>query len=59
MLWLSWKGGVVPKDKWGNDYKYISPGAHGNYDIICYGRDGQPGGEGFDADIKSWELARQ
>jgi len=46
----------VPKDPWGNPYKYISPGAHGKYDIICYGRDGVAGGTGYDADIQSWEL---
>lgn len=46
----------VPKDPWGNEYKYISPGAHGKHDIICYGRDGIAGGAGFDADIQSWEL---
>ena len=46
----------VPKDPWNNPYKYISPGAHGKYDIICYGRDGAAGGAGYDADIQSWEL---
>ena len=46
----------VPKDPWNNKYKYISPGANGRYDIICYGRDGIAGGTGYDADIQSWEL---
>ncbi len=50
---------AVPRDPWGNEYEYISPGAHGDYDIICYGRDGMEGGEGADADIKSWELHAQ
>ena len=45
----------VPKDPWGHDYVYTCPGEHGDYDIISYGRDGQPGGEGEDADIVSWE----
>ena len=37
----------VPKDPWGNPYLYTSPGANGReYDIITYGRDGKPGGEG-------------
>ncbi|RMG58527.1 MAG: type II secretion system protein GspG, partial [Deltaproteobacteria bacterium] len=45
----------VPKDPWGNDYVYISPGQHGDYDIISYGADGVPGGEGEDADITSWQ----
>lgn len=46
----------VPSDPWGNDYVYLSPGVHGEYDIISYGADGSPGGEGYDADINSWEI---
>lgn len=46
---------AIPKDPWGNDYVYKSPGEHGDYDLTSYGRDGQPGGEGEDADIASWE----
>ncbi len=46
----------VPMDPWDNDYIYISPGEHGDFDIICYGADGEEGGEGKDADIQSWEL---
>ena len=46
----------VPIDPWDNDYIYISPGEHGDFDIICYGADGEEGGEGKDADIQSWEL---
>ena len=46
----------VPKDPWGNDYVYVSPGENGrDYDLSSYGADGQPGGEGDDADINSWE----
>lgn len=41
----------VPRDPWGNEYEYTYPGATGRYDIISYGRDGQPGGTGPDADI--------
>lgn len=44
----------VPKDPWGNDYRYASPGEHGDYDLQSFGRDGRPGGEGEDADIVSW-----
>jgi general secretion pathway protein G len=44
------------KDPWGNEYVYLSPGTHGDFDIISYGADGQPGGEGVNADIRSWEL---
>lgn len=55
----NWKqGGYVdklPKDPWGNDYQYLSPGTHGDFDIFSYGADGQPGGSGADADIGSWE----
>lgn len=48
--------GKVPKDPWGRDYLYLSPGVHGDFDIISYGADGAPGGEGKDMDIKSWEI---
>ena len=47
--------GKVPKDPWDNDYVYLSPGLHGDYDITSYGADAQPGGEGKDEDINSWE----
>jgi len=43
-------------DPWGNPYIYISPGTNGDYDIISYGADGKPGGEGYDADITNWDL---
>ena len=47
----------VPADPWGNAYVYLSPGLHSQaFDLISYGADGQPGGEGFDADINSWDL---
>jgi len=46
----------VPKDPWGNDYVYICPGEHGDFDIISYGGDGKEGGEGKDADVRSWEI---
>ncbi|MFW5909124.1 MAG: type II secretion system major pseudopilin GspG [Desulfosalsimonas sp.] len=48
--------GRIAKDPWGNEYEYISPGNHDDYDIISYGADGEPGGDGDDADIKSWEI---
>ncbi|MBW1779153.1 MAG: type II secretion system major pseudopilin GspG [Deltaproteobacteria bacterium] len=48
--------GKVPKDPWKNEYIYLSPGVHGEYDLLSYGADGQPGGEGKDKDINSWEL---
>ncbi len=46
----------VPKDPWGREYLYLSPGVHREFDIISYGADGTSGGEDVDADIKSWEL---
>ncbi|MDE2348789.1 MAG: type II secretion system major pseudopilin GspG [Gammaproteobacteria bacterium] len=47
----------LPKDPWGNVYHYTSPGEDGrDYDIISYGRDGKPGGDGYDADISSASL---
>ena len=48
--------GSIPLDPWGNEYEYMSGTEHG-YDLVCYGRDGQEGGEGEDADVKSWEIA--
>jgi len=45
----------IPKDPWGHDYIYKCPGEHGDYDIISYGADGKPGGEGENKDIVSWE----
>ena len=47
--------GRVPKDPWGNEFVYLSPGAHGDYDIISYGADAVPGGDEFYKDINSWE----
>lgn len=47
---------AVPKDPWGNEYTYVVPGENGlPYGICSYGKDGMEGGEGNDADIKSWE----
>lgn len=46
----------VPKDPWDNDYVYICPGLHSDFDLMSYGSDGQPGGDGENADVNSWEL---
>jgi general secretion pathway protein G len=46
---------AIPKDPWGHEYVYNSPGEHYDYDLICYGRDGEEGGEDEDSDIVSWE----
>jgi len=48
--------GKIPKDPWGNSFVYLSPGMHSDFDIISYGADGTPGGEGFDVDINNWEV---
>ena len=54
-----WKEGgymeKLPKDPWGNPYQYLSPGIHGEVDVVSLGADGQPSGTGEDADVGSWE----
>ena len=48
--------GKLPNDPWGNPYIYISPGVYNSdYDLYSLGKDGQDGGEGYDADITNWE----
>lgn len=49
------KGGLR-KDPWGNDYRYQSPGSHGEYDLFTLGADNQEGGEGINADIGNWSI---
>ncbi|MEN3295331.1 MAG: ral secretion pathway protein [Burkholderiales bacterium] len=55
-----WKtGGYIdklPKDPWGGQYQYLSPGVKQEVDVFSFGADGQPGGTGNDADIGSWDL---
>ena len=46
----------APKDPWGSDFAYLSPGEHGDYDLYSLGADGVKGGEGINADIESWNL---
>lgn len=55
-----WKGPYLRKksllqDPWHNDIQYAYPGEHAKYDLYSYGSDGQPGGEGNDAEIGNWE----
>ena len=45
---------VVPPDPWGHPYVYTSPGEHADIDIVSYGKDGQPGGTGENADVTNW-----
>lgn len=55
-----WKTGgyldKLPQDPWGHPYQLLSPGIHGEIDVLSFGADGQAGGSGNDADIGSWEL---
>jgi general secretion pathway protein G len=45
----------VPLDQWSHPFQYKYPGEHGDEpDIISLGSDGQPGGEGDNADVVSW-----
>jgi general secretion pathway protein G len=48
----------VPKDPWGSEFLYYSPGTHSEapFELVCLGKDGREGGEDANADIKSWEL---
>jgi general secretion pathway protein G len=55
----SWEGPylkkAVPLDPWGHPYNYAQPGTHQNdFDLVSYGRDGQVGGTGEDADLVNW-----
>ena len=56
----NWKSGGylkrLPKDPWGNEYQYLSPGTNGAVDIFTYGADSEEGGEEGGADIGNWNL---
>lgn len=45
----------LPNDPWKQPYQYLSPGIRGEIDVFSFGADGQPGGEGKNADIGSWQ----
>ncbi|WP_425257588.1 type II secretion system major pseudopilin GspG [Rubrivivax sp. RP6-9] len=53
----NWKPYVekLPNDPWGRPYQYLNPGVKAEIDVFSYGADGQPGGEGNNADIGSWQ----
>lgn len=57
----NWRGPYlrkdIPADPWGGEFLYVSPGEvnTNGYDLVSLGADGEPGGEGEDADIVSWE----
>ncbi|HLZ34913.1 MAG TPA: type II secretion system major pseudopilin GspG [Nitrospira sp.] len=72
MIPKKWKlGGYLqklPEDPWGNPYKYLSPAPvqqgqfgqiKGDYEITSLGTDGEPGGEGVNADITNWNLDKE
>ncbi len=54
----SWRAYLerLPKDPWGRAYSYLNPGANGEVDVFSLGADGQPDGDGVNADIGSWQL---
>ncbi|MFZ1904486.1 MAG: type II secretion system major pseudopilin GspG [Steroidobacteraceae bacterium] len=57
----NWRAGGyiqhISKDPWGNPYQYAYPGTHGReYDLFSLGADGQPGGDGLNADIGNWNI---
>jgi general secretion pathway protein G len=45
----------LPKDPWGHPYVYLNPGVQAEIDVMSYGADGQPGGQGNNADLGSWQ----
>ena len=56
----NWQGPYLerelPNDPWGNPYIYHYPSEQGDEpEIVSYGADGQPGGDGINADIVSWK----
>jgi general secretion pathway protein G len=55
----NWKAGGylerLPKDPWDSDYQYLNPGIRGEVDVFSFGADRAPGGEGYNADIGSWQ----
>jgi general secretion pathway protein G len=53
----NWKPYIdkLPMDPWGRAYQYLNPGVKGEIDVFSFGADGQPGGEGKNADVGSWQ----
>jgi general secretion pathway protein G len=54
---MNWKPYLekLPNDPWGRPYQYLNPGVKSEIDVMSFGADGQPGGEGKNADIGSWQ----
>ena len=58
----NWKGPYVkeiPPDPWKRPYIYRAPGEHGEFDILSFGADGQPGGDSVDGEVGNWNLDRE
>ena len=55
----NWQGPYAKEselhDPWGHDFGYKYPGDHGSFDLIFYGQDGKPGGDGYSADVGNWQ----
>ena len=53
----NWKPNLdkLPADPWGRPYQFLNPGVKGEIDVFSFGADGQPGGEGKNADLGSWQ----
>ena len=43
------------KDPWGHQFGYQYPGQHGSFDLVFYGQDGKPGGDGYSQDVGNWQ----
>lgn len=55
----NWQGPYAKEsalvDPWGHAFGYKVPGEHGGFDLVFYGQDGKPGGEGYNKDVGNWE----
>ncbi|MBK7972332.1 MAG: type II secretion system major pseudopilin GspG [Deltaproteobacteria bacterium] len=54
-----WERDFIPKDPWGGEYHYLSPGIHGEIDVWSLGADQQPDGDGDAKDLGNWDLGRR
>lgn len=55
----NWRGPYLdklPMDPWNNQYRYLYPGRNGEFDVFTNGADGEPGGEGINAEIGNWSV---
>ncbi|OOC09126.1 MULTISPECIES: type II secretion system major pseudopilin GspG [Thioalkalivibrio] len=46
----------LPNDPWGNEYQYLHPGRHGDFDVFSFGANGRRGGEGIEGEIGNWNI---